>query len=545
MNRFFTSLLLLLSSLHAFAQGSPADSTAAVLNRKTGYPVIAYGDTLFFIYEPTFSLAAEERATLVSNRIKMLQRSSSFHVDSFFIEHTDLSSNILYKDLPVLAVTYKDAQRANTSKEQLADQWLKDITGSVLKFREVYSWQKIIKTMLMAGALIAAIALIIYLISFLFRKLSGLAENKITARLHRAEFGKVSLENVQKTTRTILTALKWFKVMIILLIIYVSLPAFIYLVPASRTLTKTLLKYTLDPLIQFIHEFINFIPNLITILVIIGIFQLFIRLLKFLAHQIQISAITIRGFYPDWAFPTLNIFRFILYAFMFIIIFPYLPGSDSPVFQGVSVFLGVLLSLGSAGSISNMMAGIMITYMRSFQLGDRIRVGDSVGDVVEKSLLVTRIRTIKNEEITIPNSSIMSTNVMNFTVLAKENKLIIYTSVTIGYDTPWPKVHEALIRAAHRTPAILQSPEPFILQRALNDFNVEYQVNGYTSDAQHLAQTYSDLHQHIQDSFNEAGLEIMSPHYSSLRDGNKTTIPAGYLPGDYRTPGFKMESQND
>jgi small-conductance mechanosensitive channel len=179
------------------------------------------------------------------------------------------------------------------------------------------------------------------------------------------------------------------------------------------------------------------------------------------------------------------------------------------------------------------MGGLSITYMRAFKVGDRVRIGDTVGDVIDKSLLVTHIRTIKNEDITIPNAMIMNTHVVNYSARAKEEGLILHTSVTIGYDAPWRTVHELLIEAARKTACILLEPKPFVLQTALNDFYVTYELNAYTDEPRQMVNTYSALHRNIQDSFNEAGVEIMSPHYAQLRDGNKTAIPDAYLPPGY------------
>jgi small-conductance mechanosensitive channel len=231
------------------------------------------------------------------------------------------------------------------------------------------------------------------------------------------------------------------------------------------------------------------------------------------------------GFHADWAMPTYSIVRFILYAFMFVLIFPYLPGSDSNIFRGVSVFLGLLISLGSSSVIANMMAGLVITYMRPFKIGDRIKIGEISGDVLEKTLLVTRIKTVKNEIVTIPNSSILTGNTTNYTVLSKAEGLIIHTTLTIGYDVPWNNVHEALIEAALKTKMILKNPKPFVLQTSLDDFYVSYQLNAFINKPVKQALIYSNLHQHIQDVFNEKGIEILSPHYRAERDGNMSTIP--------------------
>jgi small-conductance mechanosensitive channel len=187
------------------------------------------------------------------------------------------------------------------------------------------------------------------------------------------------------------------------------------------------------------------------------------------------------------------------------------------------------MSFGSSSAISNAVAGIVITYMRPFKIGDRIRVGEYSGDVIEKSILMTRIRTIKNEEITIPNSTILSGQTINFTTFAKDSGLVLHTSVTIGYDVPWRDLQAALLTAADRTPMVLKEPKPFVLQTSLDDFYVSYQLNVYTQEASKQLQIYSELHANILDTCNETGIEIMSPHYRAERDGNTTTIPKEYL----------------
>ena len=272
-----------------------------------------------------------------------------------------------------------------------------------------------------------------------------------------------------------------------------------------------------------------------------------IRFVRYIFHEIEAEKLKLSGFHADWAMPTYSIVKFLLYAFMFVLIFPYLPGSDSNIFKGVSVFIGVLFSLGSSSAIANMVAGLVITYMRPFKIGDRIKIGDVTGDVVEKTLLVTRIRTIKNEVITIPNSSVLNGNTTNYSSEAIEKGLIIHTTVTIGYDVPWKDMHQALIDAALRTNLILDEPKPFVLQTSLEDFYVSYQINAYTREAGKQALIYSNLHQNIQDVCNERGIEILSPHYRAARDGNMTTIPADYLPNDYKSPSFnvKVETSND
>ena len=224
---------------------------------------------------------------------------------------------------------------------------------------------------------------------------------------------------------------------------------------------------------------INYIPEIISILVIIMVTKYFIRFLKFMSEEVENGKLQINGFYPDWARPTFNLLKIIVYAFAFVVIFPYLPGSDSTAFQGVSVFLGLLISLGSTSVIGNMLAGLVITYMRAFKIGDRVKIGDVTGDVIEKSMFVIRIRTIKNEDVTIPNSAVLAGNTKNYSSNAKDLGLILNTTVTIGYDVPWEKVHKLLIDAALKTEHIKAEPSPFVLQTSLDDFYVSYQINAY------------------------------------------------------------------
>jgi small-conductance mechanosensitive channel len=324
------------------------------------------------------------------------------------------------------------------------------------------------------------------------------------------------------------------------ILVYLALPVLFFIFPSSKPISVQLIGYVITPFKGILMAIIRYIPNLLTITVIYIFTRYIVKLVKFIAREIAMGNFIINGFYAEWAMPTYNIIRVLLFAFMFVVIFPYLPGSDSKIFQGVTVFLGVLFSLGSSSAISNMVSGIVLTYMRPYKIGDRIKVGEVMGDVVEKNLLVTRLRTIKNEDITIPNATILSGHTTNYTTVANTMGLILNTTVTIGYDVPWQTVHNLLTSAAEATEGIAADKKPFVLQTALNDFNVSYQLNAYTALSNQMAVTYSRLHQNIQDKFNEAGVEIMSPHYTSLRDGNHIQIPDNYVAEGYVKPGFKV-----
>jgi small-conductance mechanosensitive channel len=190
-------------------------------------------------------------------------------------------------------------------------------------------------------------------------------------------------------------------------------------------------------------------------------------------------------------------------------------------------------------------AGTLLIYTRGFRMGDWVKIGDNMGEVLSQSLLATHLRTIKNEEITIPSSVVLSSYITNYSRMATGEGLILHTSVTIGYDAPWRTIHQLLIDAANKTKYIKSEPQPFVLQNALDDSYVEYMINAYTDRPLEMVNIYSELHANIQDCFYAAGVEIMSPVYSALRDGNRTAIPSEYLPADYRAKGFRIDKEDD
>jgi len=285
----------------------------------------------------------------------------------------------------------------------------------------------------------------------------------------------------------------------------------------SRTLAGKLLELTFESIGFVVQQVIDYIPSLLVVIVVLMAVRFILHVLKLIFKGIARGRISIPGFYSEWSGTSFNLLRMLIYALTLIIIFPYLPGSDSPAFQGLSIFLGLLLSLGSTTAVANVVAGIVLTYTRAFKVGDRVSIHDTVGVVVERGMFVTRLENTKNEIISIPNSMTLTSHI--------STGLILYTSVTIGYDVPWPKVHELLISAALKTDQIEEKPEPFVLQKSLDDYTVNYQLNATTRDAIGMPRTHSNMNANILDAFNEAGLEIMSPMFVATRDGTELTIP--------------------
>lgn len=507
------------------------------------YPVAPFNDTLFNIYLGGSSSRAEERAAAITQHIQQLYEDDFFKADSLLLIKNENNYEIIYRnELPVMAITELDALWENVPADKMAADYFNKIKQAIIKEKEVNSFVNWLKRISMIVLVFVGLAFIIYLINKLFNLAANYFRSNSDRFLNGLTFRKIKLLNATQYEKMVIRLTNFIRVIIIILALYLALPLLFYIFPGTQDITTTLLTWILTPAKNILNSILAFLPDLFTIIVVYLFTHYLVRALRYFATEIEAGNMHIPGFHKEFAKPSFGIIRFLLYAFMLVIIFPYLPGSDSPAFQGVSVFLGVLLSLGSSSAVNNIIAGLVITYMRPFKIGDRVKIGDVVGDVIEKTTLVIRIRTTKNEDITVPNSTVLSSNTINYSANALDKGLIVHTTVTIGYDAPWKDVQQALINAALRTTLIQQEPAPFVLQTSLDDFYVSYQLNAYTKNANAQAVIYSELHKNIQDTFNEAGIEIMSPHYGALRDGSQTTIPADYLPKDYKAPGFNINN---
>lgn len=278
------------------------------------------------------------------------------------------------------------------------------------------------------------------------------------------------------------------------------------------------------------------LPGLLVVLVIAFGARWLIRGARYFFNLVERNRITIQGFYPEWARPTQRLVTAGVFIVAVIMAYPYIPGSQSPAFQGIAIFLGLLGSLGATGVVANLINGFLIVYMRSFQVGDLVKIGDVTGMVEESSMLVTRLRTAQNVSISVPNSLVLSGQVINYSISGKP---MLTTQVTIGYDAPWRQVHAMLLAAAAATEDIQTDPQPFVLQAALDDFYVRYDLNYFVSDLTRLPATRSMLNQRIQDEFNTHGVQIMSPHFIA------NPQPPAVVPPDnwYAPPAKEGESE--
>ena len=498
--------------------GALAQQTTPPASQKVtvpAQPVVLGGQVLFNIKDVK-GYSAEERAETVVERIKKIAEDPRIPVTSLTTStyHHPITLITAGHEL-VMAVFDEDAFAEGRTRQELAADYSQKLKTAIEKYREERSLKRILTGSLFALIATFVLIAILFLLNKFYRKTSAFVQSWISSKkisLHIQSFELIQPERIE----TILSGtMKFIRILIVLIVIYAYVHVGLSLFPWTQAFAHQLLNHVLAPLKTIGNAVLVEVPNVLFIAIIVVITVYVLKLMSLFFKEIDRGAIAFKGFYPEWAQPTYKICRLLVIAFAAVMAFPYIPGSDSPAFKGISIFLGVVFSLGSTSFIANILAGYTLTYRRVFKAGDRVKIADFTGDVVESRLQVTHLRTIKNEEIVVPNSMIVNSHVINYSSLAREKGLILHTTVTIGYDAPWRQVHAMLLMAAEKTPGLLREPAPFVLQTSLDDFYVTYELNAYTDTPQAMAQIYSELHKNVQDAFNEYGVQIMSPSYWS------------------------------
>lgn len=530
-------LLMLIVCGQIIAQKTSHAHTGPI---ETGYAVMPFKDTLFLLHNRSGSFSAGERATAVTRRVRALGDMQGFRQDSLKLVQGEFGVDLTYGEKVLLTVSQADAAYGNLSAARLAADWRSEVTKAVVQYRQENGLRNQLWRAVLTLLVIGITFLAVWLVHRIFRFFKKKIETIKPAGMRILPFGKYRLSGTQEYTSLLLGANRLAKLVLILLVIFFALPLLFSIFPQTELLSVQLLGLIIVPVQQMAEAIWNYLPRLFTIIIIITTARYFVRAVKFFKQQIEKGAVHIPSFHEEWAEPTYQILRVLVYALVLVLIFPYLPGSGSPVFNGVTIFVGALATFGSSNSLGNIVSGLALTYMRAFKNGDRVKIGDVTGDVINKNLLVTRVRTIKNEVISIPNSNVLNNHTINFSKDAPGKGLILHTTITIGYDVSWRTVHELALKAALLTEGVERDPLPFIYQTSLDDFYVSYQVNAYTRLPNQQASIYSELHRNLLDQFHEGGIEILSPHYRSVRDGHTIAVPEENLPENYEPSSFRI-----
>ena len=493
-----------------------------------GAPLIIDDDTLFTLYARRGGMMAETRVREIKNRINNIGRSLTFTVDSLYTFEDELSSDIMAGNTVIASFTDMDGLWQHKTRTELANEYLPVIQQKIDELHEEFGLKQKLKGVLWAALIIILQYRLIRFTNWLFARGKFRLIRKVVSMLRPISQKNYSFLNIHQQCVIVMIVYNVFRYLLIAIQLFISIPLLFSIFPETETLTFTVFNYIWEPFKNILKAIVDYLPSIFQIAVIYACFHYLVRLIRYFTNEIDAERLKISGFYPDWAKPTYFILRVLLYSLMLVMIWPLLPNSNSQVFQGVSVFIGIIVSLGSTSIIGNLISGMVMTYMRLFSIGDYIKVGDTVGEVIEKTVLVTRIRTRKNEVITMQNSNLMGSLTSNYTVAAKNFGLIVHTKVTIGYDVPWQQVKKIMETAALETPGIKRKPHPFMMITALDDYYVEYEINAFTDDAVKLSATYSALHQNLLKHFFEAGVEIMSPHIFAHRQDIELQMPPEY-----------------
>ena len=509
----------------SFAQpAAPSDPSPA--GAPQGYPVELDQKPLFYVSDKIEEgISSTARARNIAARIKTIADDPTINPDSLrTINYALPITMIVVGEELLMAVIEDDARIAGRGRQEYAAEISQKMSEAIEQYRKEHSLRWILQGAVYTLIATLVLIAILYFFNRLYRKAAGRLQTWVNVRIHSIHIQSLEIIQAERLNVLLLELMKIVRLCLVLVILYAYLHLVLGFFPWTRPFADRLLEYMFIPVKKIGSGIGRNVPNIIFLAVLALVIRYVLKLMRLFFTGVEKGTIALANFDPDWAQPTYKICRFLVIAFAVVVAFPYIPGSDSPAFKGISIFLGVLFSLGSSSAIANIIAGYMMTYRRAFKVGDRIKIEDITGDVTQVRLQVTHIHTVKNEEIIVPNSTILNSHVINFSTLARDKGLILHTTVTIGYDAPWRQVHALLLMAAEKTDGLLREPAPFVLQKSLDDFYITYELNAYTNEPQRMTATYSALHQNIQDAFNEYGVQIMSPNYEADRD-KPTFVP--------------------
>ncbi len=526
--RLFVSMLLALclwgmplaQAQQAPEDAPPTEETAE--NLVFSAPVIVDGEELFLV-RGSSALPANERAESVSTRIISMAESSESSAVTIEIRDTDLGKTIFANGKMITVTTDADSEMEQMDMDVLSALHGQAIEQAILLYRADRSDDARVGSVLEALVWTALFALVAGLVVKLRNWLPDRVGKLVESRVVGVQEATNDMVRGSAVAGLVQYALRMIMLLILIVLLYYYLSLVLLSFAETGPFAELLITYVTDPILGVLLGFISYLPNFVAIAVIAALTRFLIKGARLFFENVEVGAITLKNFEATWIWPTFNIIRVILVLVAIVISFPYIPGSDSAAFQGLTILVGVMVSLGSNSVIANLLAGVFVIYRRSTNIGDRIKIGEHVGDVVQIKLMETHIKSIKNELISIPNAQLLNSEVINYSSKIDGRGLLLHTTVGIGYEEPQEKIEAMLIKAAHLTAGLKKSPEPFVLWTALADYAINYQINAYTTRGSSLPKMLSDLHRNIVTVFNENNVQIMTPSYE--RDPDVPKIP--------------------
>jgi small-conductance mechanosensitive channel len=476
-------------------------------------PVEIDGAVLFRV-RGLSSLPADRRAGAITDRIVAAASDPAVSVDSLRVADTGTGAEITAGDRPLMMVVDADAALEQVGRVELARAHLAQVRQAIVEYRAARAPAALERAAIITAVATALLAIGIVVIVWLWRRVDAGLTRRLEGHVHSVGIQSFEVMRADRVRSVIQNAMGGIQTLLLLAGVLVYLGYVLAAWPWTRGLSRSIVAFAIAPLRVMVHGLVANIPSLTFLIVLFFVVRLMLRLIRLFFEGVERGTVTLTNFDADWAAPTYKIVRVAIVSFGLIVAYPYIPGSESEAFKGVSLFIGIVFSLGSSSAISNVIAGYMMTYRRAFRVGDRVKIGDAVGDVIQMRLQVTHLRSFKNEEIVIPNSQILAGEVVNYSSFAKAQGLILHTEVGIGYETPWRQVEALLLTAAARcgSPSA-EAPRAFIVLKKLGDFAVTYELNLHCADATAMLPMYTTMHRNILDVFNEYGVQIMTPAY--------------------------------
>jgi small-conductance mechanosensitive channel len=517
--------LLLLSLPLAAGRLQAQDNAGAAASDEIITAPIELDGVVLFRVRGISSLPAEARANLIRDRIAAAAADRALPVDSIRVIESQGIVRIVARDLPIMAVASGDASLEQVSPTELAQAHAERVKQAIAEYRGARSRAALQRAALATLIATVLFALVLAAAVWLWRWLDRRLSERLHARIHTVGIQSFEVMRAESIWRALRSALFGLRTLVFFASALIYLGYLLARWPWTRGLSRDLASFVLGPLEVIARSIVAYIPSLVFLAVLFIVFRVALRVLRLFFDAVAEGRVALARFDAEWAQPTYKIIRVAVIAFGIIVAYPYIPGSQSEAFKGVSIFIGIVFSLGSSSAISNIIAGYMMTYRRAFKVGDRVKIGDTIGDVIETRLQVTHLRSYKNEEMIIPNSQILSGEVLNYSSLARSEGLILHTEVGIGYETPWRQVEAMLLTAAERTGGLASDPRPFVLLKRLGDFAVTYELNVFCRQVSLMNQLYTALHRNILDVFNEYGVQIMTPAYEGDPAEPKVVAP--------------------
>ena len=476
--------------------------------------VIIDGTPLFKVVG-TSILPAKQRAKQIAEIIQSLAQDPSFDTTTIEVKEIDGLFRIIAGEKHIVGVSKGDVQiEGDFSPLIVAKEFfLPKIVQAIESYRSEREPDVMFKNILHALVRTVILSLLLFFLFWGFKKIDHLTERHFKRKIDDLETKSLQIVKSQQIWSVLQMVNRLVQAVLILIILYFFIHFVLNLFPWTRYISQTLLGFVIGPLISMGQAVLDYLPSLFFLIILFFVVRYLLKITNAFFGGIDRRQIRIANFDAEWAWPTYRIVRVLIIIFAVVVAYPYIPGSGSDAFKGISLLLGVLFSLGSSSLIANLIAGYTMTYRRAFKVGDRVKIGTNVGEVTEIRLLVTHLRSLKNEEIVIPNSTILSGEITNFSSMAGKHGLILHTTVGIGYEVPWRQVEAMLLMAAERTEGLQRKSQPFVLQTGLGDFGINYELNVFTERSDEMPQIYADLHRNIQDVFNEYEVAIMTPHY--------------------------------